>query len=77
MRAEKKFITAEYVTRLNASPFFLVVDYTGLKVAQFNELRTRLLKEPLRLEAGHVLLPEGPGLGIDLDPAAVERYRVC
>ena len=33
-----------------------------------NELRTRLLKEPLRLEAGHVLLPEGPGLGIDLDP---------
>jgi L-alanine-DL-glutamate epimerase-like enolase superfamily enzyme len=24
-----------------------------------------------------VLLPEGPGLGIELDPAAVERYRVC
>ncbi len=42
-----------------------------------NELRTRLLKQPLRLEAGHVLLPEGPGLGIELDPAAVERYRVC
>jgi D-galactarolactone cycloisomerase len=31
----------------------------------------------LKLEAGHVLLPEGPGLGIELDPAAVERYRVC
>ena len=42
-----------------------------------NELRTRLLKQPLKLEAGHVLLPEGPGLGIELDPAAVERYRVC
>ena len=42
-----------------------------------NRLRTELLKTPLRLEAGHVLLPEGPGLGIELDPAAVERYRVC
>jgi large subunit ribosomal protein L10 len=42
MRAEKQFITAEYVTRLNASPFFLVVDYTGLTVGQFTELRKRL-----------------------------------
>ena len=42
-----------------------------------NELRTRLLKAPLKLDAGHVLLPEGPGLGIELDPAAIERYRVC
>ncbi len=42
-----------------------------------NALRTRLLKTPLEIEAGHVLLPEGPGLGIELDPAAVERYRVC
>ena len=42
-----------------------------------NALRTQLLKAPLVLEAGHVLLPEGPGLGIELDPATVERYRVC
>jgi D-galactarolactone cycloisomerase len=42
-----------------------------------NQLRTQLLKTPLRLEAGHVLLPEGPGLGIELDRAAVERYRIC
>jgi D-galactarolactone cycloisomerase len=42
-----------------------------------NALRTKLLKAPLRLEAGHVLLPEGPGLGIELDLDAVERYRVC
>jgi large subunit ribosomal protein L10 len=44
MRAEKKFITTEYVARLNTSPFFIVVDYTGLKVPQFNELRSRLRK---------------------------------
>jgi D-galactarolactone cycloisomerase len=42
-----------------------------------NELRTRLLETPLKLEDGHVLLPEGPGLGIELDEAAVARYRVC
>jgi D-galactarolactone cycloisomerase len=42
-----------------------------------NELRTRLLKTPLRLEAGYVLLPDGPGLGIELDRDAIARYRVC
>ena len=42
MRAEKKLITTEYVARLNASPFFIVVAYQGLKVAHFTELRKRL-----------------------------------
>lgn len=42
MRAEKQFITNEYVKRLNSSPFFIVVDYTGLTVGQFTELRKRL-----------------------------------
>jgi len=44
MRAEKKLISAEYISRLNGSPFFLVVDYRGLGVAQFTELRKRLRK---------------------------------
>jgi L-alanine-DL-glutamate epimerase-like enolase superfamily enzyme len=40
-------------------------------------LRDELLKEPLRLEPdGTVKLPERPGLGIELDHAAVQRYRV-
>jgi len=42
MRVEKKFISAEYVARLSQSPFFIVVDYRGLSVAQFSELRKRL-----------------------------------
>ena len=42
MRAEKQFISNEYVARLNASPFFLVTDYQGVKVAHFTELRKRL-----------------------------------
>ena len=44
MRAEKQNITQEYVARLNRSPFFIVVDYKGLKVGPITELRKRLLK---------------------------------
>ncbi|HEY8872652.1 MAG TPA: mandelate racemase/muconate lactonizing enzyme family protein [Stellaceae bacterium] len=42
-----------------------------------NAIRDELLKEPLRLESdGTVKVPERPGLGIELDRGAVERYRV-
>lgn len=44
MRAEKQSITSEYKARLNSSPFFIVVDYKGLKVAPMTELRKRLNK---------------------------------
>ena len=44
MRAEKKFISKEYMTRLSGSPFFIVVDYRGLTVGHFGELRKRLRK---------------------------------
>jgi len=44
MRAEKQLLTKEYVTRLNGSPFFIVVNYKGLKVSHLTELRKRLQK---------------------------------
>jgi large subunit ribosomal protein L10 len=44
MRAEKQYIGQEYLTRLNNSPFFMVVDYRGLTVGHFTELRKRLVK---------------------------------
>jgi len=44
MRAEKQNISKEYLIRLNSSPFFIVVDYTGLKVGPITELRKRLNK---------------------------------
>jgi large subunit ribosomal protein L10 len=37
-------LTVEYKARLNSSPFFIVVDYKGLKVAPMTELRKRLNK---------------------------------
>jgi large subunit ribosomal protein L10 len=44
MRPEKQNLTKEYLTRLNASPFFIVVDYKGLNVGHMTELRKRLTK---------------------------------
>jgi large subunit ribosomal protein L10 len=44
MRAEKQNISNEYLARLNNSPYFIVVDYRGLKVGPITELRKRLNK---------------------------------
>ncbi len=44
MRLEKQYISSEYLIRLNASPYFIVVDYRGLKVGPITELRKRLNK---------------------------------
>jgi large subunit ribosomal protein L10 len=49
MRAEKKLISADYLAKLQASPFFMVIDYVGLKVGPITELRKRLLKAGARL----------------------------
>ncbi len=44
MRPEKKYIVKEYFERLNKSPYFIVIDYKGMKVAPLMELRKRLAK---------------------------------
>ena len=35
-----------------------------------------LIKEPLAFEEGHVRVPQAPGLGVELDEEALERYGV-
>jgi len=42
MKAEKTLLIDDLLRRVNASPFLFVVDYTGLKVDKFAELRKRL-----------------------------------
>jgi large subunit ribosomal protein L10 len=42
MRPEKATIVEDLSSRLNASPFLIIAEYTGMDVAQFAELRTRL-----------------------------------
>jgi muconate cycloisomerase len=36
-----------------------------------------LILEPLHFRAGRVRVPQSPGLGVELDPAALEKYRVA
>jgi len=47
---------------------------------EFNTSQSPLARElfasPLRLEDGYVAVPDGPGVGTEPDPDAIERYRV-
>ena len=42
MNPDKKIILDELLGRINSSPFVLVVEYTGMTVPEFSELRSRL-----------------------------------
>ena len=42
MQVEKNIIIDDLMERVNASPFMLIADFTGLTVGQFEELRIRL-----------------------------------
>ena len=42
MNPDKKVILSGLLERVNASPYVIVIDYTGLTVHQFTELRNRL-----------------------------------
>ena len=51
-------------------PLFLEFDRSD------NALRTALLEEPFDPSGGEVAVPDGPGLGIEVDEDAVERHRI-
>ena len=59
--------------QLDASiPNFALQEYTGE-----SELpKSELLAEPLKLEEGYLIVPEGPGLGIELDEMALTDHPV-
>ena len=42
-----------------------------------NPLREHLLTQPLRHQGGYLPVPQGPGLGVEIDPEALARYRVA
>ncbi len=46
----------------------------GLATADL--LESDLLSSPLAISRGRMAVPEGTGLGVDLDPASLERYRI-
>ncbi len=72
MRPEKASIIDDLRQRLDASPFLLLIDYAGLNVLQFSELRNRLAAQGaackvvkntfLRRAASELGLPELNGV---------------
>ena len=52
-----------------ATPNFLIQEFGG-------GTGEGLFTEPLRFEDGFVALPEGPGLGIEIDPEGLEAHRL-
>ena len=41
-----------------------------------NIWESQLLSEPIQVRGGYYPVPEKPGLGVEIDPATVEKYRV-
>jgi L-alanine-DL-glutamate epimerase-like enolase superfamily enzyme len=69
---------AGYDVRVVATLHVLAAISNGMMLcypAYDTPLRTELLVEPPRVVDGRTAPPQGPGLGIALDPEAVERYR--
>lgn len=49
---------------------------SAAELSNYLDMADGLLQEPLLIENGHMRVPDGPGLGIRLDPEKVARYRV-
>jgi galactonate dehydratase len=64
--------TAACVQLDAAIPNFALQEYTG----ESEPPKSDLLVNPLKLERGYLSVPEGPGLGIELNEAALTAYPV-
>jgi L-alanine-DL-glutamate epimerase-like enolase superfamily enzyme len=53
-------------------PNFLIYEYNQL----LNPLRHDILKTPLVFEDGHLRVPTGPGLGVEIDWEEIDRFRM-
>ncbi|MCG8483796.1 MAG: hypothetical protein MJA31_10845 [Clostridia bacterium] len=41
-----------------------------------NPMREKLAREPIKLSEGKLYLPDGPGLGIELDVEILNKYKL-
>jgi L-alanine-DL-glutamate epimerase-like enolase superfamily enzyme len=53
-------------------PNFLILEYSPISFP----LGNRLLKAPLRCEDGHIIVPDGPGFGVEIDEQIVREWEV-
>ena len=64
--------TAASLHFLAAVPNALVLEYC----VEPSEISRRLIRDPIRLEDGHMRVPDAPGFGVEPDMAVVEKYLV-
>ncbi|WP_457949756.1 mandelate racemase/muconate lactonizing enzyme family protein [Pseudarthrobacter sp. alpha12b] len=53
-----------------------ITSRSAAELSNYLDMADDLLDQPLIIENGYMRVPEGPGLGIQLDPEKVARYRV-
>ena len=58
---------------LNAIPNGLICEFVA---EESTNLREQITRQKLRAVDGYLAIPDGPGLGIDLDEDAVKRLRI-
>jgi D-galactarolactone cycloisomerase len=68
---------AHYAAAIPAEPFALQSPWPALIEYDYSEnpFRDDLLRDPLVPKGGVLQVPQGPGLGIEIDPAALERLK--
>lgn len=64
--------TAASLHFLAAVPNALILEYC----VEPSEISRALAKNPFRLEDGHFRVPDEPGLGVEPDPALIDKYLV-
>ncbi len=50
--------------------------YSGCNECGHHHLQDDVLAEPLEITDGMIAVPQGPGLGVEVDRAKVERYQI-
>jgi len=66
---------------LTAASLHLTAFQRRAEFVEFNTsqgpLSRELVKNPIQLEDGYLRVPAGPGLGVEVDEAVVEKYRIA
>lgn len=64
--------TAASLHVLCSVPNALILEYC----VEVNPMRNSLIRNPIRLEDGFALVPDGPGLGVEISEDTIERFLV-
>lgn len=59
---------------LNSIPNALICEFVA---EEETNLREKITKQKLRAKDGYLDIPQGPGLGVDLDEKAIQQFRVA